>query len=67
MRVIWGLFLGYILAAPLTEKISLDLRLTEWTHLGTYVWWMFAGLIWVGIFFAGVGLFAAAVALWERR
>ena len=66
MRIIWSLFLGYISAAPLTDRISLDLRLTEWTHLATYVWWMFSGLIWGLVGLGILAAFTAAVAWWER-
>lgn len=67
MRIIFSLFLGYILAAPLTDKISLDLRLTEWGNLLTYVWWLTSGLVWTLASFGIILAFAALVAMFERR
>lgn len=47
----------YLIAAPLTERISLDLRLTHWWDIMTYVFLIFGGAIWVVIFFcAGIAV-----------
>jgi len=47
----------YLIAAPLTERISLDLRLTHWWDITTYLFLIFGGLIWVVIFFcAGIAV-----------
>ena len=59
--------MSYILAAPLTDLISLDLRSTEWSNILTYVFWAFSGAIW-----ALTSLFAAFMAvgligLFERK
>lgn len=53
------LLLGaYILAAPLTSLISLDLTLTAWTNVLTYVIWALAIPVWfiiLVIIFAVIG------------
>lgn len=47
----------YLIAEPLTERISLDLRLTHWWDITTYLFLIFGGLIWVVIFFcAGIAV-----------
>jgi len=44
------------MAAPLTSRISLDMTQTEWTHIMTYVFWAFGGVIWALIVLAIVAL-----------
>ena len=44
----------YLIAEPLTDRISLDLRLTHWWDITTYLFLIFGGLIWVVIFFCAV-------------
>lgn len=34
------LFVSYILAAPFTSLISMDLTQTAWTNILTYVFWL---------------------------
>ena len=50
---------SYLLAAPLTSLISLDMRLTEWTNIMTYVFWLFAVVIWGFIMVMVAALFVA--------
>lgn len=59
MRILFGLVLSYIIAAPLTERISFDLRLTHWADIMTYVFWLCGGLIWFGIGALAVFIFLA--------
>lgn len=54
-----GLLISYMLACPLTDRISLDLTQTHWTDLMTYVIWLFAGFIWLVIVLLVVGVIAA--------
>lgn len=58
MKTLGTLLLGYVLAAPLTTKISLDLRLTEWAHIGTYFWWFLSGSIWGTFVLVALGIFS---------
>jgi hypothetical protein len=46
---------AYVIAAPLTSRISMDVAHTSWTDLWTYVFWTFGLFIWMGIF-AGAAL-----------
>lgn len=46
LRFIACPLVAYIMAAPLTSLISLDLRETEWTHVMTYVWWAGSWVVW---------------------
>lgn len=46
LRAIAILLLMYLLASPFTTLIALDLRDTEWTNVGTYLWWLFGWVIW---------------------
>jgi hypothetical protein len=45
-KVITSIAIAYILAAPITNKISFDLRLTEWANIWTYIIWATSGAIW---------------------
>lgn len=57
MRTLVTIVLCYLIAAPLTDRISLDLRLTHWWDITTYLFLIFGGLIWVVIFFcAGIAV-----------
>lgn len=59
MRYFITLFLGYLVAAPLTTRVSLDLTQTDWTHLATYAWILFGWFVWLFIFLIGWVLWAA--------
>jgi len=39
------LLASYVAAAPLTDKISMDMTKTEWANLWTYVWWILSGVV----------------------
>lgn len=52
---------AYLMAAPLTSLISLDLRETEWLHVLTYVWWAGSWVVW-GLIALAVG----AIIAWRR-
>lgn len=60
MKAFGSILMAYILAAPLSANISLDLRQTEWLDLWTYIIWACSGLIWAAIVFAVVSLIAVA-------
>lgn len=60
LKAITSLALSYVIAAPLTDRISMDLTQTDWTSGWTYLIWVFASMIWAGIIFGVV--FIAAVA-----
>ena len=49
MRLLITVLAAYILAAPLTSKISMNLQLTEWYSLWTYIMWALAIPIWIVI------------------
>jgi hypothetical protein len=57
---------AYVIAAPLTSRISMDVAQTAWTDLWTYVFWAFGLFIWMGIFGGAMFAFAAAAAFLER-
>lgn len=59
MRFVLCGLVSYILAAPLTSRISLDLTRTEWTHIMTYVWWGASWFVWAIIAFVAMILIAA--------
>lgn len=61
MRYLIGLIFAYVLAAPLTELISFDLRETEWLNILTYVWLAFGGLVWCAFAFFALIIAAALV------
>ncbi|NOX50670.1 MAG: hypothetical protein GXP16_09060 [Gammaproteobacteria bacterium] len=42
-------FLAYLIAAPLTSTISMDLSQTQWASLWTYFFWAFGLFIWIAI------------------
>ena len=48
----------YLLACPLTDKISLDMTQTEWLNIMTYIIWALAGGIWI----IGISAVVAVVA-----
>jgi hypothetical protein len=56
---------AYVIAAPLTSRISMDVAQTAWTDLWTYVFWAFGLFIWMGIF-GGECEHGAAAAFLER-
>lgn len=55
----------YLIAAPLTERISLDLRLTHWWDIATYLFLIFGAAIWVVIFFAAGIAVAIIKEVWK--
>lgn len=55
----------YLIAAPLTDRISLDLRLTHWWDIATYVFLIFGAAIWVLIFFAAGIAVGIIKAIWK--
>ena len=61
MRIVFGLVISYLMAAPLTELISLDMTQTHWGNILTYVIWMFSGVIWLFIIFVGGAVFSLIV------
>lgn len=60
------LLLSYVAAAPLTDKISMDLSKTEWDNLWTYVIWLFSFGIWFGIVVLLFIALAGVVAIFDR-
>ncbi len=46
MRYLLTLLLGYLLAAPLSARVPLDITQTDWTHIATYFWILFGWLFW---------------------
>jgi hypothetical protein len=52
MKPLISLLIGYILAAPLTTLVSLDMRQTEWFNLLTYFWIVASAAVWVSLIFA---------------
>lgn len=64
MQVLVSLLIGYLLACPLTPRVSLDITQTEWTHIMTYVWIAFSGVIWAVVFTLAAGLIGA---IFSRR
>jgi uncharacterized integral membrane protein len=46
-----GLILAYILAAPLTSRISLNFNETAWGNAMTYVMWALAPCVWGAFLF----------------
>lgn len=63
MTKIFALLLSYVAAAPVTEKISMDVSQTEWANIWTYVIWIFGVPIWLVIIAL---LTAVAVAVVEK-
>lgn len=49
----------YVIAAPLTVHISMDLTQTHWANAWTYVFWLLGFPIWLLLLL--VGMIAAAV------
>ena len=66
LKQIIYIFIAYALAAPLTEHIFMDLTLTHWTNIWTYVFWGLSLLIWKGIAWTAVFLTALAVAVYSE-
>ncbi len=45
MRTAISLFIGYLVAAAMTEHVSMDVTLTHWDNLWTYFWIIFGPLV----------------------
>ncbi len=45
MRTAMSLFIGYLVAAAVTEHVSMDVTLTHWDNLWTYFWIIFAPMV----------------------
>lgn len=67
MKHLVSILFAYLLACPLTERVSLDVMQTEWTNILTYIWIACAGLIWVAIAFVAVLIFAGIAEWWSNR
>ena len=52
LRNIIAIVIAYIMAAPLSAHISMDVTLTNWNNIWTYVIWAFSMLIWKLIVYA---------------
>lgn len=61
-----GALIAYVIAAPLTSRISMDIQQTAWTDVWTYVIWLFGLLIWAGIVLAVVVVFVVIVQIFDR-
>ena len=57
MKTLICLFISYLVAAALTEHVSMNVAETHWANLWTYFWIAFA----VPIVFIGIGLVISAV------
>ena len=66
MKYIVQILFAYLMAAPLTDKVELNLANTEWTNILTYVWIAGAGAAWMAIFMAGVFVLALIASMWDR-
>lgn len=66
IRFGFGALFAYVIAAPLTSRISMDVAETAWTDLWTYVFWAFGLLIWLVVFAIGSILIAGLHALFQR-
>ena len=62
-----SVIVSYLIACPLTSRISLDLTQTHWTDLMTYIIWFFAGFIWTAIFVFLAFAVGLAVTLFGTR
>lgn len=65
-RTLVLLLLSYVAAAPLTDKISMDLSKTQWDNLWTYVFWLFSFGIWFVITVLFFIALAGAIAIFDR-
>ena len=70
-RAATSFLLAYLMAAPLTTRISLNFVETDWSSAATYAWWLFAPFIWVILLVcvggAAFGLFYIAAVLIDRK
>lgn len=55
IRALISLFMSYVIAAPLTDKISMDLSRTEWGNAWTYAIWLCSFWIWFGFLCVLIG------------
>lgn len=54
-RAAISFLVAYLMAAPLTTRISLNFTETDWSSAATYAWWLFAPFIWVFIVLCAAG------------
>jgi len=54
MKYLFQLTTGYLFAAPLTDKVQLNMMDTDWGNLLTYLWIMFGNTIFAIIVLAVV-------------
>lgn len=37
LRIVFALFMGYVLSAPFTDRIEMDFMATDWSNAWTYL------------------------------
>ena len=57
---------SYVIAAPLTSHISMDVSQTDWANLWTYAFWAFGSLIWSAFFAVGIFIIAAIITVFDN-
>lgn len=66
LKLLLSALFAYIVAAPLTHRISMDLGQTHWFNLWTYFYWALGTLIWF-ILLSIVGLLVAALIVLKNQ
>ncbi len=67
LLLLFGLALMYLIAAPLTSLISLDMRETEWANVMTYFIWLFSPFIWMFCIVGATIILALPLIIFDRR